>query len=87
MSLAHFGNFKQAVALINKVKPLTRARLRPAADLQHHVVCIGCTVCAKACPTDAIAGERKQLHVIDPDKCIKCGKCFTVCRFDAVVKN
>jgi NADH-quinone oxidoreductase subunit F len=49
--------------------------------------CTGCTVCAKACPTEAISGEKKQLHHVDQDKCIKCGKCFTVCRFDAVGKD
>ncbi len=49
--------------------------------------CTGCTLCARACPTVAIAGENKQLHSIDQELCIKCGKCFTVCRFDAVVKD
>jgi NADH-quinone oxidoreductase subunit F len=49
--------------------------------------CTGCTVCARACPSEAIAGDKKQIHVIDQDKCIKCGKCFDVCRFDAVLKD
>ena len=49
--------------------------------------CTGCTACVRACPTDAITGEKKQLHVINEDACIKCGKCFTVCRFDAVIKD
>ena len=48
--------------------------------------CNGCTVCAKACASIAITGNRKELHVVDQEKCIKCGKCFTVCRFDAVDK-
>jgi NADH-quinone oxidoreductase subunit F len=46
--------------------------------------CTGCTLCAKNCPVPCIAGERKALHVIDQVKCIKCGNCLQVCKFDAV---
>ena len=37
--------------------------------------CIGCTACVKRCPTDAITGERKGLHIISPELCIDCGAC------------
>jgi NADH:ubiquinone oxidoreductase subunit F (NADH-binding)/(2Fe-2S) ferredoxin/NAD-dependent dihydropyrimidine dehydrogenase PreA subunit len=48
------------------------------------VNCTGCTACAKNCPVACISGERKQTHVIDQDRCIKCGMCYSVCNFDAV---
>ncbi|RPJ61326.1 MAG: NADH-quinone oxidoreductase subunit F, partial [Dehalococcoidia bacterium] len=48
--------------------------------------CTGCTVCAKNCPTNAISGERKQIHLVDQATCIKCGMCFTKCTFDAIRK-
>jgi NADH:ubiquinone oxidoreductase subunit F (NADH-binding)/(2Fe-2S) ferredoxin/NAD-dependent dihydropyrimidine dehydrogenase PreA subunit len=46
--------------------------------------CNGCRVCFKNCPAGCITGEKKKLHVIDPAKCIKCGVCRDVCKFDAV---
>ena len=46
--------------------------------------CTGCMLCAKACPEDAIIPKKNERHVIDQNKCIKCGACRSVCKFDAV---
>jgi len=46
--------------------------------------CTGCHVCARICPTEAVTGEKKEVHTIDQEKCIKCGACFESCKFDAV---
>ncbi len=46
--------------------------------------CTGCMVCLQACPEGAISGEKKERHAIDPNKCIKCGACKSICKFDAV---
>lgn len=47
-------------------------------------LCRGCTLCAKKCPVNAIEGTVKTAHTIDMTKCIKCGNCKTVCKFNAV---
>lgn len=47
--------------------------------------CEGCMVCLRACPTEAITGARRELHVIDPNLCTRCDTCRQVCKFDAVL--
>lgn len=47
--------------------------------------CNGCTACARNCPQKCIAGDKKQLHIIDREKCDRCGICRDSCKFDAVI--
>ena len=61
---------------------------RVCTELLHYDIdnakCTGCTVCTKQCPTAAITGEKKVPHNIVQDKCIACGTCAAVCKFDAI---
>ena len=47
--------------------------------------CTGCHVCALKCPQEAMTGEKKEVHTLDQEKCVKCGICYDACKFDAIV--
>lgn len=47
--------------------------------------CKGCTMCAKVCPAGCITGNKKEQHVIDTSKCLKCGTCIDKCKFNAII--
>jgi NADH-quinone oxidoreductase subunit F len=50
--------------------------------------CTGCGICLRECPSEAILGGKRLVHIIDQSKCTKCDTCLVVCptRFSAVVK-
>lgn len=56
---------------IEEVQPML-ARVREQS-------CIGCTRCLKVCPTDAIIGGPKQIHVVIREACTGCGSCMEIC--------
>ncbi|MCX6309174.1 MAG: 4Fe-4S binding protein, partial [Bacteroidia bacterium] len=47
--------------------------------------CIGCTICAQECPSDAIPFTPHQVHTINNDLCIKCDICLQACPIDAIL--
>jgi electron transport complex protein RnfB len=46
--------------------------------------CIGCTLCLKACPTDAIFGSNKLMHTVIEAYCTGCELCVPVCPVDCI---
>ena len=46
--------------------------------------CIGCAVCIRACPVDAIIGARRWMHVVLESECTGCGLCVEPCPVDCI---
>lgn len=61
--------------------------VRPTiACVQDHL-CIGCTKCIKYCPSDAIVGATKQLHVVMDEACTGCNQCAEKCPTGAIAMH
>ena len=46
--------------------------------------CIGCVMCIKPCPTDAIIGSAKHIHTVIAEDCTGCGLCVDPCPVDCI---
>ncbi len=47
-------------------------------------ICIGCVMCIKACPVDAISGAAKHIHTVISDECTGCELCIPPCPVDCI---
>ena len=69
------------------VKALDPAR-GPAGPRETAIIdesaCIGCTMCIRACPVDAIIGARKWMHAVLESECTGCGLCVEPCPVDCI---
>jgi len=74
------AHIEQKVCVAGTCKALLRFVIIPEK-------CKSCAICAKACPVNAISGERKRPYLIDQTTCIKCGVCLEKCPFDAIIKR
>jgi len=51
----------------------------------HTTNCTGCMACVKPCPVQAITGKKNEVHLLDIERCTRCGVCSQVCKFDAIM--
>jgi NADH:ubiquinone oxidoreductase subunit F (NADH-binding)/NAD-dependent dihydropyrimidine dehydrogenase PreA subunit len=49
--------------------------------------CKRCRVCVINCPVNAISGDKEKGFFVDSKTCVRCGKCFEVCKFNAIAKE
>ncbi|HEY5548138.1 MAG TPA: NADH-quinone oxidoreductase subunit NuoF [Coriobacteriia bacterium] len=84
-SLRYFRHEYEEHILEHKCRAGACKRLSTFRIVSHR--CIGCGVCKKYCPTDAISGTPKLPHLIDQALCIKCGACQQRCPSDAIERS
>ncbi len=58
--------------------------MRPQVAYIREDICIGCTKCIDACPTDAIIGATHMTHTVVTDLCIGCDLCVPPCPMNCI---
>jgi electron transport complex protein RnfB len=82
----------EGIELLSRITGLPAQALNPsngsegprAVAIIDEAWCIGCTLCIKACPTDAIMGSNKLMHTVIEPYCTGCELCVPVCPVDCI---
>jgi electron transport complex protein RnfB len=82
----------EGIALLANITGLPTLPLNPDNGIEGPMTvavideawCIGCTLCIKACPTDAIFGSNKVMHTVIESACTGCDLCLPVCPVDCI---
>jgi electron transport complex protein RnfB len=82
----------RTLALLAALTGQTCSQLDPDFGVYHpakpveidETLCIGCTLCIKACPVDAIVGSARAMHTVVTAECSGCDLCIPVCPVDCI---
>ena len=70
-----------------EVKPLSSELINDSVGIVALIdedLCIGCVMCIKACPVDAIMGAKKFMHTVIKKYCTGCELCVPSCPVDCI---
>lgn len=67
------------------VNPAYGVSKPPRQAVIDEAACIGCVLCIRACPVDAIVGAAKQMHTVIAQECTGCELCLPICPMDCIV--
>ncbi len=79
----------RALAALLGIEALPLASAKGNASTSHvaridESICIGCNLCLRACPVDAIVGLPQLMHTVIADHCTGCELCLAPCPVDCI---